>query len=180
MLLDKISFFEGSTADNLNIISGNTLPTGSIGELFFKTGTDEGLYYHDGIRWLRIGLGSGGGGGSIPSGTDLPTGTTVGQLFIKTGTGANTYIFNGTSWLPLVVELTHEEVDGTLWTWGFNSYGQLGLGNIVSYDKKSSPVLDHVQTSFAEEAAKAAEIDACTTLAQLDAIVLPSNGPVLP
>ena len=29
------------------------------------------------------------------------------------------------------------KTDGTLWTWGYNAYGQLGKGNIVSY---SSPV----------------------------------------
>jgi alpha-tubulin suppressor-like RCC1 family protein len=29
------------------------------------------------------------------------------------------------------------KTDGTLWTWGFNSTGQLGIGNIISY---SSPV----------------------------------------
>lgn len=63
------------------------------------------------------------------------------------------------------------------WKFGGNTWlvlSQADLNTIVT------AVLDHVQTSFAEEAAKAAEIDACTTLAQLDAIVLPSNGPVLP
>jgi alpha-tubulin suppressor-like RCC1 family protein len=29
------------------------------------------------------------------------------------------------------------KTDGSLWTWGANQYGQLGLGNIISY---SSPV----------------------------------------
>lgn len=65
----------------------------------------------------------------------------------------------------------------TAWKFNGNVWLTLSLaelGDIVT------AVMNHVKTSFEEEAAKAAEIDACTTLEQLDAIVLPSNGPVLP
>lgn len=61
MYYDSLLCLEGSSASNFHIISGSTLPSGTIGELFFKTGIDEGLYVHDGTEWKL----SGTGGSSI-------------------------------------------------------------------------------------------------------------------
>ena len=46
----------------------------------------------------------------------------------------------GTTWSQVSVGVYHTgaiKTDGTLWTWGYNFYGQLGTGNTVGY---SSPV----------------------------------------
>lgn len=72
---------------------------------------------------------------------------------VQLGAANTTWKFNGNVWLTLSLA---------------------ELGDIVT------AVMNHVKAAFEEEATKAAEIDACTTLEQLDAIVLPSSGPVLP
>lgn len=131
MLSDKITLLNGSNADNMAIVSGATLPAGSLGELFYKTETDEGLYYYDGIQWIKIGTGSGGG---IETGDTLPAGTYVGQLFTKTGADANTYMFNGTEWVALV---TTPPTHGNLWAWGSGTAGELGDNTATP---RSSPV----------------------------------------
>ena len=131
MITDSIEFLKYSNVDNVSIVSGATLPVGSIGELFYKTGTDEGLYYYS-TSWTKVGTGEGGG---IETGATLPAGTYVGQMFTKTGDNANTYMFNGTEWVVMVISVAIES--GTLWAWGYNHAGQLGDGTVVP---RSSPV----------------------------------------
>jgi alpha-tubulin suppressor-like RCC1 family protein len=44
----------------------------------------------------------------------------------------------GVSWAHVAVGLYHTcgiRTDGTLWCWGFNDYGQLGLGNYTYQDR---------------------------------------------
>jgi len=50
------------------------------------------------------------------------------------------HIAFGTNWKSVAFGLYHIaaiKTDGTLWTWGYNYFGQLGDGTIVS---KSSPI----------------------------------------
>lgn len=52
MLIDSIKLPAGATIDNATISSGSSLPVTSVaGTLFFKTGTDAGLYYYTGSEW---------------------------------------------------------------------------------------------------------------------------------
>jgi alpha-tubulin suppressor-like RCC1 family protein len=62
------------------------------------------------------------------------------------GTGNVTYYSSPvqigalTTWLQVTAGYTHcsaVKTDGTLWTWGYNAFGQLGLGDITN---RSSPV----------------------------------------
>lgn len=57
MLLDGVKLFDGSTAENLNIAVGSTLPTtdNNKGELFYLD--TVGLYYYDGVAWQKINSG---------------------------------------------------------------------------------------------------------------------------
>ena len=51
-----------------------------------------------------------------------------------------TTILGGTNWKFIACGFTHTsaiKTDGTLWTWGYNSYGQLGVNDITS---RSTPV----------------------------------------
>ena len=143
MLFDSIELLNTAKADNLSIISGNTFPTGSIGELFNKTGTDEGLYYHDGTQWMQFAteLSGVGEGIVIETGATYPATPYAGQLFIKTGVDANTYSYNGETWIALTIPVIpppgggggeEPSVPGNLWTWGVNNWGQLGLGYVTS------------------------------------------------
>lgn len=54
MLYDGIQLLDSSTASNLSIESGATLPTtgNNLGELFYKTG--DTLYVYDGAQWAKI------------------------------------------------------------------------------------------------------------------------------
>lgn len=140
MKFDSVSLLAGCIADNITIISGAALPAGSIGELFYKTGTDDGLYYHDGVQWIRIGTDAGGNTSPIGSGADLPTsGMYAGQVFIKTSPpDENTYVYNGEEWIAPVAAVipAPSGPSGNLWTWGTNDNGSLGLGDTVY---RSSP-----------------------------------------
>lgn len=149
MLTDTVTLLDGSIADNLAIKSGDTLPTGVVGEVFYKTGVDAGLYVHDGSDWAITGSGGGGGSG-IAQGPTLPAGSYIGELFNKTGANANTYIYNGSVWTQLIsvwappidqggeVDPTPDPDDGYLWAWGLNNYGQIGDSSTIS---KSVPTL---------------------------------------
>ena len=114
---------------------------------------------------------------TIISGAALPAGS-IGEFGVKvTIQGQEVTALTGREDRSIYLQAAQLGAANKTWKFGGNTWlvlSQADLNTIVT------AVLDHVQTSFAEEAAKAAEIDACTTLAQLDAIVLPSNGPVLP
>ena len=45
------------------------------------------------------------------------------------------------------------KTDGTLWSWGHNSYGQLGIGIAGSYQGRSSPVQIGALTTWSKIAA---------------------------
>jgi hypothetical protein len=77
---------------------------------------------------------------------------------LGTGTNWDTASFgnNGSSY-PFVLALKY---DGTLWSWGNNTYGQLGLGNTVS---RSSPVQVGTGTNWAEIASNVATSAAIKT-----------------
>jgi len=66
MLFDGIQLLDNTSVSNLSIESGSALPVSgnNLGELFYKTGTSEGLHVYDGSAWALIGTGGGGGGGS--------------------------------------------------------------------------------------------------------------------
>lgn len=71
MLYDGIELTNASVATNLAIESGNDLPAGSqsTGELFYKLGTNEGLYVFNGTEWIRAN--GTGGGASAGNGVSL-------------------------------------------------------------------------------------------------------------
>lgn len=76
MLADGIQLFGTAGASHFSVVTADTLPgTGKIGELFYKTGTDEGLYTYNGSAWI---ISSGSGSGTINiSTTDIPEGTNL-------------------------------------------------------------------------------------------------------
>lgn len=86
MLADGIQLIGTVGASQFSIISGDTLPaTGKVGELFYKTGTDEGLYSHNGTTWaISSGTGNSGGGGS---GSGSSAGTDVSLVQVGDGSG---------------------------------------------------------------------------------------------
>lgn len=155
MLSDTFTLIDGSSVDNLAFKSGSSLPAGSIGELFYKTGSSQGLYIYDGTTWVLLGSGSGNG---IVSGDTLPTGSYVGELFNKTGTNANTYMFNGSTWIALVnvwptptpapVETIVDTNEGNLYSWGDNGNGAAGLLGLGDTTPRSVPTLIGTNTNW--------------------------------
>lgn len=52
MLIDSINMLSGGAIENATIGSGSTLPVQNVtGQIFFKTGSNAGLYYNDGSTW---------------------------------------------------------------------------------------------------------------------------------
>ena len=52
MRIDSLTLIEGSNITNLTVESGSAFPSNpNLGELFYKTSTTVGLYYHDGTSW---------------------------------------------------------------------------------------------------------------------------------
>jgi hypothetical protein len=50
-----IEIAEGSDVVNLTIDHNSAFPgTPNVGELFFKTGSGAGLYFHDGTNWNQV------------------------------------------------------------------------------------------------------------------------------
>lgn len=77
----------------------------------------------DGTLWCW-GYNSFGQVGNNTSGTSISSPVQIGSL---------------TNWLKVTAGYYHNvavKTDGTLWSWGWNAYGQLGLGNVAHY---SSP-----------------------------------------
>lgn len=75
MLYDGINLINGSSINNLTVVTGATLPVAeesSIGELFYKTGTGAGLYSYDGAAWNTVGGGQ-SGSSDWPDITNKPT-----------------------------------------------------------------------------------------------------------
>lgn len=66
MLVDSIQFLNpGNFIDDLSVETGAALPeSASVGQLFLKTGTEEGLYYYK-DTWQKVSSGGGGGVGSL-------------------------------------------------------------------------------------------------------------------
>lgn len=55
MYFDGINLAEGSTVQNLTVQSGDTFPAAAtVGELFYKTGTNQGLFVYDGGTWVNF------------------------------------------------------------------------------------------------------------------------------
>ena len=53
MYFDGINLTEGSVVTNLTVASGSSFPaSSSIGELFYLTGANAGLYLYDGSQWV--------------------------------------------------------------------------------------------------------------------------------
>ena len=97
-----------------------------------------------GNDWVKIGQGSSMHGGIKADGTLWLWGeNNQGQLGTNntsTGSVPAQTISGGTSWKNLAIGNFHTaatKTDGTLWTWGWNQYGQLGDDSNVD---KSSPV----------------------------------------
>ena len=67
----------------------------------------------------------------------------TGQLGINNTTNRSTPVttlLGGTNWKSIAAGLSHTialKTDGTLWTWGINAYGQLGVNNTIT---RSTPV----------------------------------------
>lgn len=75
----NLELSEGSDFINLTVTSGSTLPTQfpTLGELFYKTGTDVGLYVYTGTVWQNL---------SVPA-------TTVPISFVHTqSVASNTWV----------------------------------------------------------------------------------------
>lgn len=55
MYFDGINLAEGSTVQNLTVQSGDTFPANAtVGELFYKTGSGQGLFVYDGGTWVNF------------------------------------------------------------------------------------------------------------------------------
>lgn len=56
MLIDGITLLDSAVASNFSIASGDTLPTtgNNLGELFYKTSINEGLYAYNGALWKLV------------------------------------------------------------------------------------------------------------------------------
>ena len=55
MYFDGINLAEGSTVQNLTVQSGDTFPAAAtVGELFYKTGSGQGLFVYDGGTWVNF------------------------------------------------------------------------------------------------------------------------------
>lgn len=69
MLLDGLQFTDTSGAVNFIVQSGNNLPASgnNIAELFYKTGTDAGLYVYTGLEWAL----TSSGGSSLTAGAGI-------------------------------------------------------------------------------------------------------------
>jgi alpha-tubulin suppressor-like RCC1 family protein len=88
--------------------------------------------------WKQVSCGSGNVGSVKSDGTLWVWGRNdKGQLGNNTTTSVltpiQTYI-NGTNWKQVSCAFFHTaavKTDGTLWTWGYNAYGQLGLNDTV-------------------------------------------------
>jgi alpha-tubulin suppressor-like RCC1 family protein len=98
--------------------------------------------------WAAI---ASGGAHSLAIKTDGTIWSWGRNLYGQLGLGNTTYysspkqIGSLTSWLKLGVSGTSDssasiKTDGTLWMWGRNNFGQLGLGNSGTYTHRSSPV----------------------------------------
>ncbi len=101
MLYDGIQLLDSSTASNLTIESGATLPTtgNNLGELFFKTG--DSLYVYNGTTWEKV-----GGGASV-------------EL-----AGQSTYVqFNDDGVLGASSSFTFDKVSGKLKATSFEGSG---------------------------------------------------------
>lgn len=109
------SYIGNRPTDVVGVRSGSQLPSnGLVGELFFLT-TDGLVYVYNGLAWVVVSSGGGGGSGftgsqgftgsagssSIPTGSALPGSGTLGQLFYNT-TQNRVYVWGGSSWITLI------------------------------------------------------------------------------
>ena len=89
---------------------------------------------------------------TLQNSTLLDNSTNTYQLIPSGSAAMVTYpqpFYTNLSWLSVTAGDSHTmavRADGTLWTWGFNNYGQLGIGNLIS---RSSPVQIGASTSWA-------------------------------
>lgn len=52
MRIDGLTLQEGATIENLTVATGSSFPVGeNLGELFYKTGSNSGLYIYNGTDW---------------------------------------------------------------------------------------------------------------------------------
>ena len=110
-----MSYIGNRPTDVVGVRSGSQLPAnGLVGELFFLT-TDGLVYVYNGLAWVVVSSGGGGGSGftgsrgftgsagttSVSQGSALPGTGTVGELFFLTSDG-RVYVWNSSSWNPVV------------------------------------------------------------------------------
>jgi alpha-tubulin suppressor-like RCC1 family protein len=96
-------------------------------------------------KWKQISLGNSCGTGIKEDGTLWLLGRDIGSYGIlgTAGSGTSSPVSitgGGTNWKQVDCGSSHNaaiKTDGTLWSWGYNLYGQLGDGTTVN---KSSPV----------------------------------------
>lgn len=93
-----------------------------------------------------------------------------GQLGLNNTVTSNTFRRVGTlsNWKDVTTSDNQStlavKTDGTLWAWGVNTYGQLGLGDVVS---RSSPVQVGTDTNWSRVACRAATTHAIKTTGTL-------------
>jgi alpha-tubulin suppressor-like RCC1 family protein len=119
-----------------------------------QVGTAVNWKHVQGGRWYSIGTRRDGtiwGTGQNAAGNLGLNNTTAQNTFTQIGALTNWSVFSVSAWGGGTGTVLAVKTDGTLWTWGSNGHGQLGLGDT---NNRSSPVQVGVGTTWSKVSIK--------------------------